>query len=95
LVTRNECPHLGHRILRPVGGTRRSSIGYEALHESHSTFNIWQGASLAWFSFGTWVLGDYPKGHVGTPRVDSVAWVKLEITIRWTASSSSEPGSTT
>jgi hypothetical protein len=25
-VTRNECPHLGHRIFRPAGGTRRSSI---------------------------------------------------------------------
>ncbi len=26
LFTTNECPHLGHRILRPEGGTRRSSI---------------------------------------------------------------------
>jgi hypothetical protein len=26
VVTRNECPHLGHRIFRPAGGTRRSSI---------------------------------------------------------------------
>jgi hypothetical protein len=26
-VTTNECPHLGHRILSPAGGTRRSSIG--------------------------------------------------------------------
>jgi hypothetical protein len=26
LATRNECPHLGQRIFRPVGGTRRSSI---------------------------------------------------------------------
>jgi len=25
-ITRNECPHLGHRIFRPAGGTRRSSI---------------------------------------------------------------------
>jgi hypothetical protein len=25
-VTRKECPHLGHRIFRPAGGTRRSSI---------------------------------------------------------------------
>ncbi len=24
-VTRNVCPHFGHRILSPVGGTRRSS----------------------------------------------------------------------
>jgi len=39
-VTRNEWPHLGHRIFRPVGGTRRSSIWYGALHDSHSTFNI-------------------------------------------------------
>jgi hypothetical protein len=39
-VTRNECPHLGHRIFRPAGGTRRSSIWYGALHDSHSTFSI-------------------------------------------------------
>jgi hypothetical protein len=39
-VTRKECPHFGHRILRPAGGTRRSSIGYAALHDSHSTFSI-------------------------------------------------------
>ena len=25
-VTKNECPHFGHRIFRPAGGTRRSSI---------------------------------------------------------------------
>jgi hypothetical protein len=25
VVTKNECPHLGQRILRPAGGTRRSS----------------------------------------------------------------------
>jgi hypothetical protein len=25
-VTRKECPHFGHLIFRPVGGTRRSSI---------------------------------------------------------------------
>jgi hypothetical protein len=24
--TRKECPHFGHRIFRPAGGTRRSSI---------------------------------------------------------------------
>jgi methionine-gamma-lyase len=34
------CPHLGHRIFRPVGGTRRSSTWYGALHASHSTFSI-------------------------------------------------------
>ena len=39
-VTRNECPHLGQRIFRPVGGTRRSSIWYGALHDSHSTLSI-------------------------------------------------------
>jgi hypothetical protein len=39
-VTRKECPHFGHRIFSPVGGTRRSSIGYAALHDSHSTFSI-------------------------------------------------------
>jgi hypothetical protein len=39
-VTRNECPHFGHRIFRPAGGTRRSSIWYGALHDSHSTFSI-------------------------------------------------------
>jgi hypothetical protein len=39
-VTRNEWPHLGQRIFRPVGGTRRSSIWYGALHDSHSTFSI-------------------------------------------------------
>ncbi len=26
VVTRKECPHFGHRIFRPAGGTRRSSI---------------------------------------------------------------------
>jgi hypothetical protein len=26
LRTKNECPHFEHRILRPAGGTRRSSI---------------------------------------------------------------------
>jgi hypothetical protein len=40
LVTRNECPHLGHLIFSPVGGTRRSSIWYGALHDSHSTLSI-------------------------------------------------------
>jgi methionine-gamma-lyase len=39
-VTRNECPHFGHRIFNPVGGTRRSSIWYGALHDSHSTLSI-------------------------------------------------------
>ena len=39
-VTRNEWPHFGHRIFRPAGGTRRSSIWYGALHDSHSTFSI-------------------------------------------------------
>lgn len=39
-VTRNECPHFGHRIFRPVAGTRRSSIWYGALHDSHSTWSI-------------------------------------------------------
>ena len=39
-VTRKECPHFGHRIFRPAGGTRRSSIWYGALHDSHSTFSI-------------------------------------------------------
>jgi hypothetical protein len=39
-VTRNECPHLGHRIFSPAGGTRRSSIWYGALHDSHSTLSI-------------------------------------------------------
>jgi hypothetical protein len=39
-ITRNEWPHLGQRIFRPVGGTRRSSIWYGALHDSHSTFSI-------------------------------------------------------
>jgi hypothetical protein len=39
-VTRNECPHLGQRIFRPEGGTRRSSIWYGALQDSHSTFSI-------------------------------------------------------
>jgi len=38
--TTNECPHLGHRILSPAAGTRRSSIWYGALQDSHSTFNI-------------------------------------------------------
>jgi len=40
LVTRNECPHFGQRILRPAGGTRRSSIWYGALQDSHSTLSI-------------------------------------------------------
>jgi methionine-gamma-lyase len=39
-VTRNECPHFGQRILRPAGGTRRSSIWYGALQDSHSTLSI-------------------------------------------------------
>jgi hypothetical protein len=39
-VTRNECPHFGHRIFSPVGGTLRSSIWYGALHDSHSTLSI-------------------------------------------------------
>jgi hypothetical protein len=39
-ITRNECPHLGHRIFSPAGGTRRSSIWYGALHDSHSTLSI-------------------------------------------------------
>jgi hypothetical protein len=39
-VTRKEWPHFGHRIFRPAGGTRRSSIWYGALHDSHSTFSI-------------------------------------------------------
>jgi hypothetical protein len=39
-VTRNECPHFGHRIFSPAGGTRRSSIWYGALHDSHSTLSI-------------------------------------------------------
>lgn len=42
LATKNECPHFGHRILRPVGGTRRSSIWYGALQDSHSTLSIRQ-----------------------------------------------------
>jgi hypothetical protein len=25
-LTKNECPHLGHRIFSPAGGMRRSSI---------------------------------------------------------------------
>ena len=50
-VTRNECPHLGHLIFRPAGGTRRSSIWYGALHASHSTFSIGrQGAYHAAFA---------------------------------------------
>ncbi len=40
LRTMNECPHFEHRILSPEGGIRRSSIGYGALHDSHSTFSI-------------------------------------------------------
>jgi hypothetical protein len=40
LVTKNECPHFGHRILRPADGTRRSSIWYGALQDSHSTLSI-------------------------------------------------------
>jgi hypothetical protein len=40
-VTRKECPHFGHRIFNPAGGTRRSSIWYGALHDSHSTFSIY------------------------------------------------------
>lgn len=39
-VTRNECPHFGHRIFSPAGGTRRSSSWYGALHDSHSTLSI-------------------------------------------------------
>jgi hypothetical protein len=42
-VTTNECPHFGHRIFKPVGGTRRSSIWYGALHDSHSTLSISAG----------------------------------------------------
>ena len=40
LFTTNECPHFGQRIFSPVAGTRRSSIWYGALHDSHSTFSI-------------------------------------------------------
>jgi hypothetical protein len=40
LRTMNECPHFEHRIFSPEGGIRRSSIGYGALHDSHSTFSI-------------------------------------------------------
>jgi hypothetical protein len=39
-VTTNECPHFGHRIFNPVGGTLRSSIWYGARHDSHSTFSM-------------------------------------------------------
>lgn len=39
-ITRNECPHFGHRIFKPAGGTRRSSSWYGALHDSHSTLSI-------------------------------------------------------
>jgi hypothetical protein len=38
--TRNECPHFEHRIFSPEGGTRRSSIWYGVLQDSHSTFSI-------------------------------------------------------
>jgi hypothetical protein len=38
--TMKECPHFGQRIFRPAGGTRRSSIWYGALQDSHSTLNI-------------------------------------------------------
>ncbi len=38
--TTKECPHFGHRILSPAAGTRRSSIWYGALQDSHSTFSI-------------------------------------------------------
>jgi hypothetical protein len=38
--TTNECPHFGQRIFSPAGGTRRSSIWYGALHDSHSTLSI-------------------------------------------------------
>jgi hypothetical protein len=38
--TTKACPHLGHRIFNPAGGTRLSSTWYGALHASHSTFSI-------------------------------------------------------
>ena len=40
LRTTNVVPHLGQRILRPPGGTRRSSTRYGARHPSHSTFSM-------------------------------------------------------
>jgi methionine-gamma-lyase len=40
LETVNAWPHFGQRIFRPVGGTRRSSTWYGALHASHSTLSI-------------------------------------------------------
>ncbi len=39
-MTRNECPHFGHRIFKPAAGILRSSIWYGALHDSQSTFTI-------------------------------------------------------
>ncbi len=39
-VTRNVCPHFGHRIFNPVAGTRRSSTWYGALQDSHSTLSM-------------------------------------------------------
>ena len=33
-------PHLGHRILSPAGGTRRSSTWYGDLQPSHSTLSM-------------------------------------------------------
>ncbi len=39
-TTRNVWPHFGQRIFCPVGGTRRSSTWYGALHASHSTLSI-------------------------------------------------------
>lgn len=42
LCTTKECPHLGQRIFKPAAGTRRSSIWYGALHDSHSTFSIFE-----------------------------------------------------
>ena len=49
LPTMKACPHLGQRILSPVGGTRLSSIWYGALHDSHSTLSIgWSSVSRAY-----------------------------------------------
>jgi hypothetical protein len=45
--TKKLVPHFGHRILRPVGGTRRSSTWYGALHPSHSTLNMGPAGSLS------------------------------------------------
>lgn len=47
LFTTNECPHFGHRIFSPAAGTRRSSIWYGALQDSHSTFSIRAPPALA------------------------------------------------